>query len=190
MKRSIIIAAFLAGIMFFGCSKDNSVVNPGVAGDQHKVNLIKIPGSGGLGSEGTNTFTFNVNGWEGAYQTMYLNFPNSNATVSANYTFPRNVFSGQKTIAITFNNDYASASYSPSPLAFAYPVNANITYSNLNLNGINPSTVKFVYMLPNGGYEPVACDRVDVVLSSGTIKVVNAKLNHFSRYGLIEDPQP
>lgn len=187
MKRSLFITALLAGVLFFGCSRDNSIVDPASPVTQTQGHLISLPVStSGLSSEATNTFTFNVNGWEGAYQTMYLNFAGTNATVSANYTFPKNVFTGQKTIVITFNNDKASAEYTPSPITFSSPVIANIKYTGLNLASVNPANVKFVCLPPSGAFEVIQCERIDVDKTTGVINIVNAKINHFSKYGFID----
>ena len=176
MKKFILLSAVLTGIIFFGCSKDTQLVDPVNTSGKTEHSLISLPTPSGLVSEVQNIFSFNVNGWEGAYQTMYLNFQGTNATVSADYTFPKDVFSGQKTITITFNNDKASASYSPSPLDFNAPVTANITYTGLNLSGINASSVQFVYLPSDGHFDPIECERIEVNIATGMIKVVNAKL--------------
>ncbi|MFO7447961.1 MAG: hypothetical protein R6W90_16480 [Ignavibacteriaceae bacterium] len=186
MKRYIYFLAILIVGLFFGCSKDNSISNPDLQGTKKQKSLIELPGTDGAATEATNTFTFNVNGWEGAYQTMYLNFPGGNATVSANYKFPKKVFSGQKTIVITFSNDKASATYTPTPLYFNAPVIANITYTGLNLAGVDPDEVDFVYLPPTGNFEAITYDRLEVNVNTGVIKVVNAKLYHFSKYGFVD----
>src|SRR3989339_2286654 len=107
MKRSLIISALLAGIIFFGCSKDNTIVDPVSTGVKAQKSLIKLPTPNGLTSEAEVSLSFNVNGEAGAYQEFSLNFPGTSSTVFGNYTFPANAFSGDKIIKGRFRPSIA-----------------------------------------------------------------------------------
>ncbi|PJA97939.1 MAG: hypothetical protein CO128_09955, partial [Ignavibacteriales bacterium CG_4_9_14_3_um_filter_30_11] len=61
---------------------------------------------------------------------------------------------------------------------FNIPVLFSATITGLNLNGSNAS---FVYVDNNGGMTNVTSDASGI--SDDGLYVINAQLNHFSRYG-------
>lgn len=189
MKNLLIISVILTGMIFFGCSKDNSLTNPG--GQEAKTfKLISLPSSGGLGTEAQVSLNFDVDGQAGLYKTFDLQFPESESAVTGSYLFPQNVFTGQKNINVVFSNNFATADYSPSPFQFDAPIIANLTYSGIDLSSVTPEDIEFAYLPTDNTIESVVYDAVEVDKAAGTIKVINARIYHFSRYGFVEDPQP
>jgi hypothetical protein len=85
---------------------------------------------------------------------------------------------------MTVNDQFGTATFSPSG-AFSKPVIYNLTIVGLNLRGINPANVKFVYMAPDGNYYVPQYDRLYVEIQSGKLQIENARLPHFSRYGFV-----
>jgi hypothetical protein len=83
---------------------------------------------------------------------------------------------------MSINDRFGITTFSPD-YDFSKPVIYNLTISGINLNGIDPETVKFVYMAPDGQYYPAKYDHLRADPKLGLLQVVNAKLPHFSRYG-------
>ncbi|MFI5236883.1 MAG: hypothetical protein ACHQLA_02975 [Ignavibacteriales bacterium] len=55
----------------------------------------------------------------------------------------------------------------------------------MDLTGVNPATLEFVYIDASGNMYAVDYDYVTMDASTGMLKVVNAVLPHFSRYGFV-----
>ena len=70
-------------------------------------------------------------------------------------------------------------------MQFNVPVDYTLTITGLDLTGVNPNTLDFVYIDVNGNMYSVQKEYVIMDLSNGMLKVKNAKLNHFSRYGFV-----
>jgi len=189
MKRSLVVAALLAGFFFFGCSKDNSIVDPVSQNVNSKISWLKLPAAQGVTTEAQLTANFDVNGVTGGYNTFSSQFPGSSVAVSATYSFPENCFPGQMIITAVFDEATAAADYYPSPFTFDNPITANITYSGLDLSNVDVSLISFVYLPPNSAVaEPIEYEQLIVDQATGVIQVVNAKIHHFSRYGFIDEP--
>ena len=61
----------------------------------------------------------------------------------------------------------------------------NVTYSGIDLTGIDPKTVQFAYLASDGSVQYAANDGIVVDLATGKLQVINAKIPHFSRYGFV-----
>ena len=55
----------------------------------------------------------------------------------------------------------------------------------LDLTGVNPNTLDFVYIDAIGNMYAVDYEYVEMDLNTGMLKVKNAILPHFSRYGFV-----
>jgi len=71
--------------------------------------------------------------------------------------------------------------------AMQFQARVDYTYkiTGLDLTGVNPETLDFVYIDANGNMYAVEYDYVTMDASTGMLKVVNAVLPHFSRYGFV-----
>lgn len=107
-----------------------------------------------------------------------------NVTIVSQLVFPANSFSGGKTITQTFDTETASLEFGPA-MVFNVPVKYTLTVSGLDLTGINPETLDFVYVAQDGSITGVIYDSIIMDVTTGTLKVTNAQLNHFSRYGFV-----
>ncbi len=105
-------------------------------------------------------------------------------SITANARLQRYSFVGSKYVTMTVNDQFGTTTFSPSG-AFSKPVIYNLTIVGLNLSGINPANVKFVYMAPDGNYYVPQYDRLYVDLQPGKLQIENARLPHFSRYGFV-----
>ena len=64
-------------------------------------------------------------------------------------------------------------------------VKYTITISGIDLSGVNPNTLDFVYVAQDGSIHQIVYDSIYMNAASGILKVTNAQLNHFSRYGFV-----
>ncbi len=70
-------------------------------------------------------------------------------------------------------------------MVFNTPVQYTLTVSGLDLTGVNPDSLDFVYVAQNGSITGVEYDAITANVATGTLAVVNAQLEHFSRYGFV-----
>lgn len=149
--------------------------------------LISLPIPIGLGVEDLHTEYKDINGYYGGWFSEEFTYTSSTGgTVNINSTLHFNNYSfyGTKTISQTFNTETAAITFGPS-MQFNTPVDYTLTITGADLTGVNPATLDFVYIDANGNMYAVDKDYVIMDLNSGLLKVKNAKLNHFSRYGFV-----
>jgi len=172
--------------LLFGCTPDANVVSPDNSVKQ-TAQLIKLPAiKSGLSIESLLTRSKYINGYNGGLFSESFEFQSvtGNVTIVSQLVFPANSFSGGKTITQTFDTETASLEFGPA-MVFNVPVKYTLTVSGLDLTGINPETLDFVYVAQDGSITGVIYDSIIMDVTTGTLKVTNAQLNHFSRYGFV-----
>jgi hypothetical protein len=182
----LITSALLLTLLFLlGCDQVNEINAP----QDQIINkqLISLPLPTGLGVEDLHTEYKDINGYYGGWFSEAFSYQGGiNGTVNINSTlhFFANSFSGTKTITQTFNTETAAITFGPS-MQFNLPVDYTLTITGVDLTNVNPNSLDFVYIDSNGNMYAVNKDYVIMDLSTGMLKVKNAKLNHFSRYGFV-----
>jgi hypothetical protein len=186
--KHLLTLSLLSLLFFFGCGQDSEIITPAEESSTQEYGLISLPTpTAGLSVETIYSFTKEISGEQGGifYNGFsYEGGPFGTVTVNSRLSFPANSFSGQQEISKTFNTDYATMEYGPS-MSFNAPVLCGLRFYGLDLSGIDPETVKFVYIRPDGTIEDVEYDSISINVSSGYLYVKNAQLNHFSRYGFV-----
>lgn len=174
-------------VLFFGCSTDTNINSPETPAGNKNVNLIKLPApEHGLSINSFYTTSKYINGYNGGNFWSQFNYQSisTNVVITSQLFFPSGSFPGGKTITQTFNTETASLEFGPS-MQFNIPVLYTLTVSGLDLTGINPATLDFVYVAQDGSITGVQYDSITMDTASGTLKVTNARLEHFSRYGFV-----
>ena len=148
--------------------------------------LINLPERSGLSVE-AQTYFKDINGANGGeFQKSFSYQKSSGGSVYqfADLDFYPGEFPGTKTFSMTFNTDGAAMEFGP---ATQFQTGVEYTYkiTGLDLTGINPNTLDFVYLDANGNMYEVDYEEVTMDASIGMLKVKNAKLPHFSRYGFV-----
>jgi len=172
-------------ILFFllGCDQVAEITAP-----QERVlnkQLINLPTPKDLSIE-SQTYYKEINGDTGGEFQKWFAYQTSNGTISqfCDLDFLPSAFSGIKTISMTFNTNGAAMELGP---AMLFQANVEYTYkiTGLDLTGVNPSELDFVYIDASGNMYAVQYDYITMDTSTGMLKVVNAILPHFSRYGFV-----
>ena len=83
---------------------------------------------------------------------------------------------------------FVELEYSPHGLIFNMPAILNIRGHNLDLSGIDPNVVDKIELYytsqENGVWVKMRCKEIFIDLETGTFRVVDGELPHFSRYAL------
>ena len=184
--KHLISMLFIILLFLLGCDQVTEINAP-----QEKIlnkHIISLPKSveTGLGVEDLYTETKDIDGASGGWFGESFSYQGINGTVNINSIlhFYANAFTGTQTISQTFNTETAAITFGP-PMQFNVPVDYTLIITGVDLTGVNPNTLDFVYIDANGNMYAVQKDYVMMDASTGMLKVKNAKLNHFSRYGFV-----
>jgi hypothetical protein len=185
MKKFLLIFA-LIGLLFYGCTNDHDITSPEQS-TNIEPNWIKLPTPEGLQLNTDYTQTMAINGTQGGYLTCNFSYSGGSygqVSASAELIITFGSYPGKKSISITLSDQNTSVIFGPE-LNFNSDVFYSVTYTGINLTGIDPQTVKFAYIANDGTTQIAQHEGITVNLSTGTLSVHNARLPHFSRYGFV-----
>ena len=112
----------------------------------------------------------------------YYTSPKDTITIIASLIFPPGSFDGLKEISMVMDNKIGTISFYPH-MVFNIPALLNLKYNGINLSDINTNSINFVYQNDDGLVEQVIYDAIKVLPEVGYLELMNASLEHFSRYG-------
>ncbi len=187
MKKLLSIAAVLM-LLFWGCSKEANINNPIEGGQVEQPNWIALPGHDIQSIEADASVSKMIYGNQETLleiNTGYAGGIHGWVSITANARFQRYSFTGQRYITMTVNDQFGTATFTPSG-SFTKPVIYNLTIMGVDLRNVDPAKVKFVYMAANGSYYIPQYQSLYVEKQSGKLQITNALLPHFSRYGFVK----
>jgi hypothetical protein len=132
-----------------------------------------------------------INGFFGGEIEINHSFETSDGdtiTIWARLNFPQRSFNGVEEISMIINNEIGTISFYPH-MVFNIPAGFNLKYTGLDLSGIDPHLVDFIFQNYDGKTEQINYDEIIVDVDMGVLRLVKGRLNHFSRYGWIRDQQ-
>ena len=187
MKNLLILSLFSI-ILFLGCNQETEITSPADNLDNQQYKLIPLPAnSSGLNIETLYTQSKDINGKYGGdfnADFSYQGGPFGLVTVESDLDFSPYSFQGTVNISQTLDSDYAVVSFAPS-MQFYVPVEYDLKITGLDLSNVNPATLEFVYIANDGTIYNCEYDSMTMDVSTGTIIVDDAELEHFSRYGFV-----
>jgi hypothetical protein len=175
-------------LFFFGCDQGSDLTSPVDEIKSDNANWISLPAPAGMHIENTFTVTKKINGAKGGFLTMSESYPGGpfgNVTIEAELKFERGAYPGNKRICMSHDDFGLVATFKPTFYKFNDRVTYTVTYTGIDLSGIDPENVRFAYLATNGDVEYTQHEGITVDVSTGTIQVINAMIPHFSRYGFV-----
>lgn len=187
MKKLLTISLF-SFLLFFGCNEETEVISPINTGLDKQLTLIPLPApSSGLIIETEYTEYKDIhgsNGGEFSADYSYQGGTFGTVTQLSILDFDAGAFQGLKTISQTFNTNGAAVVFGPT-MQFQEKVKYTYGIRGLDLTSIDPNTLDFVYIDANGNMYSVDYESITMDVNTGMLKVVDAELPHFSRYGFV-----
>jgi hypothetical protein len=183
MKKTVTILAVVIPLLV-GCS--DSLVNPvspNKTNDAQK-SWITLPENPGIGVESFYSASKEIEGDTGGSVGLEINYVTKasvNIIITASIDVPPGAYSGEKNITMIINSTNGTATFYPSPETFNKPLVFNLRVSGVDLNGVDPKSINYVYLAPDGSFEPI--EYSNMVINSGTLAVKDALIPHFSVYG-------
>lgn len=187
MKKIIFTILSVVLLIFAGCTDNVTSVNqPSSSSNKH---ILKIIGKDGLNLGLLNSKSKNISGELGG-SLIYdgrNNSENDPVSFFVVLTIPTDAFSGSTTFSITMDEQNASIVFTPH-MVFNNPLNLDLTFTDLNLSSLDltKGNVGFYYVDDEGNFTPVENSGIIVNTVTGTLGVINAKINHFSRYAFAQ----
>jgi ubiquitin len=187
--KKIFLLFFAITLVFWGCNKQDTILEPsseykssGVASKNsvQSLQLISLPLSLRKSSEGSLFVSKRISGKRGG--ELELEYSDRHIEIKAHLTVPSYAFDGSKNISMQLSDAATEVNFAPS-MEFSNPLQLDLEYEGVNLSGIDPKSVRFVYLNPNGQYDSVQYDNIVVDADKGILKVEGAVIPHFSRFG-------
>lgn len=185
MKKFISIIALLS-LFVIGCSEQASITSPNES-SASEPNWVSMPKTNGIQINSEWTTTKRINGAQGGFLSNNVSFNGGlfgTVSIAARIDFPQGSFPGNENINMTLSSQNTSVKFGPSK-TFNKIAIFNITYTGLDLTGVDPSRVEFAYIANDGSVQYSDHEGIIIDKEKGILKVANAQIPHFSRYGFI-----
>ncbi len=182
--KKILVALAIAILFLVGCS--DSIVNPEVVkqNDNNQKSWITLPQNPRMTIETDYSASEIIDGETGGSVELNINYvtkASNNVKIEAEIDVPAGAYSGKKNITMIINSTNGTATFYPSPETFNKPLIFNLQISGVNLNGVDPNSIDYVYLAPDGSLEPIQYKQL--VVNGGILRVDDAQIPHFSIYG-------
>ncbi len=185
MKRILIAIALVIPFMI-GCS--DSLVNPESAPqvNNSQKSWITLPKNTEMSVENDYSASNIIDGSKGGEVKLDINYKTKSSVhikIKAKIKVPKGAYEGNKNISVIINSINGTATFYPSPETFKIPLVFSLDIQGLNLNGVDPSSLDFVSLEPDGSNQSVEYKKINVKVDKGELEVDDALITHFSIYG-------
>ena len=151
---------------------------------------IKLPNPSALWKDSLITMSQTIDGSVGGRLILdkyYMSENGDSIKVKVDLRIPAGAFEGTKSITITVDQIDAAVHFYPA-MVFDDTLRLFQSFEGLNLDGYSTGTIDFVYILDDGTTELIKKNGTQIILPQGIMRVQNAKLIHFSKYGWVRSP--
>ncbi len=186
MKKLLTFLIFSA-LIFFGCNQESEMTSPLGSHSDNQPNWLVSLSSNNISMETIHTASELIDGDRGGNVNFKGDFPGGpfdKIHVDSKLVIHSGSFSGSMIISSNIDDVNLLTTFGPS-YVFNQPLEYTLLLQGIDLTGINPEDVKFVYQAADGSIHECESDGVDVDLNKGKVKVNKAKIPHFSRYGFV-----
>ena len=149
--------------------------------------LIPLPEKSPLWVDSVFTMCREIDGSVGGRMIMekyYISGIGDSVFIKADLRIPAGAFNGTKLISMTVDSEYAVIHFSPE-MVFEDTLRLFQTFEGLNLEEYPTGTIDYMYVNTNGSVDLIKKNGMQIVVPQGIVRVQNAKLLHFSRYGWV-----
>ena len=145
--------------------------------------IISLPEKSPLWMDSIFTMSKEIDGSVGGRMIMekyYIAEDGDSIIITADLRIPAGAFQGTEIITMTVDHEFACVNFFPS-MIFDKTLKLSQSFEGLHLENYQTGTIDFAFIGDDGSIELIKQDG----LHQGVIRVLNAKLLHFSRYGWI-----
>jgi hypothetical protein len=155
--------------------------------DSFNYSPIELPQRSPLYKDSVYSVSAEVDGSVGGridYENYYVSEDGDSISFYIDLFIPPMAFEGIRTITATFDSVYAAIHFTPS-MEFDSALHLFQGFKGLDLSDYQTGTFDFVYTRDDGTTELISKTGTQVIVPQGLVRVMNAQLEHFSRYGWV-----
>ena len=186
MKKLITTITMLL-LFATGCSDQIGITSPEQSVQTQEVNwLVSLPYKG-LTVNSIHSASGLIDGSKGGDVDFKIEIPGGpfgKIKIDSKLDIEPNSFTGILTIFTEIDDVNLLTTFGPH-YTFDKPLKYTLKLEGIDLTGVNPDSVDFVYQSEDGSIHQCEYSKLEVDLNQGKVKVENAKLPHFSRYGFV-----
>jgi len=194
MKTSV-WGLLLLSVFLIGCEDTSNIIDPigtSLSPQFEKITnfdyeLIPLPPRSPLWSDSIFTISKVIDGDIGGRLIMekyYIAANGDSISIFADLIIPEGTFQGTETISMTVDNEFAAIHFLPS-MVFEDTLKLFQSFKGLDLSNYSNATLDFVFIDDEGNIELIKKNGIQVNVPQGFVRVQNAKILHFSRYGWV-----
>lgn len=189
-------SAVLLIFMVIGCEETTDLTAPPFNTTSGRVNknstgvdyeLIPLPEKSDLWKDSIFTVSQLIDGSVGGriiLNKYYIDKHGDSVLMKADLRIPAGAFQDKETITLTADKNYAQVHFYPS-MEFDDTLKLNQSFQGLHLENYQTGVIDFVFINDDRAIELIKKNGVQIIVPLGIVRVMNAKLMHFSRYGWI-----
>jgi hypothetical protein len=185
-------------VFILGCEDTSNIVDPintSRSANYNKITdfayeLIPLPPKSPLWVDSIFTISQEINGDVGGRMIMekyYISLEGDSVIIEVDLKIPVGAFQGTKTIKMTIDDNFAIIHFYPA-MVFQDTLKLTQRFEGLDLTNFVKGKLNFVFLHDDGSIEIIQSDGLKINKDRGIVKVNNARLLHFSRYGWIRNP--
>jgi len=185
----------LIAVFLLGCEDTSNIIDPigtSVSPNYNNITtcdyqLIPLPPKSPLWRDSNFTISQMIDGDIGGriiLEKYYIADSGDSINIFADLRIPAGAFSGIETISIKVDNEFATIHFFPA-MVFADTLKLFQSFKGLDLDSYTNATLDFIFIDDDGNIELLKKNGVQVNVPQGFIRVQNAKILHFSRYGWV-----
>jgi hypothetical protein len=187
MKFFLILFLLISSVIFYSCdSTENSILTA----ENSKVNFSDPTDPNKNDTEPVFQITKRINGLIGGeilIDTTLVNKHGDSVRIETCLRIDSLSFQGQRDITIIPDINDASIQFFPE-MNFNREIKLQLVYTGIQLKDLGFDSnckVDFIFICTNGEYEPINYSFCTINWPQQQLRVSNAKLSHFSRYGFV-----
>jgi len=192
--KTILTVLMAATILLIGCDTSNDLSVNSAENNFAKSSIclpryeqIPLPNKSPLWMDSVFTMSQIIDGSFGGRMIMekyYIAEDGDSVIIKADLRIPAKAFKGTETITMTIDDNCAAVHFYPE-MVFADTLRLFQSFEGLHLGNYDTNTIDFVYIRDNGLIELIKKNGIQIVVPQGIVRVQNAKLLHFSKYGWV-----
>ena len=193
--KTLVWGLLLLSVFLIGCKDTSNIIDPigtSLSPQYNKITnfdyeLIPLPPKSPLWSDSIFTISKMIDGKVGGRIIMekyYIADNGDSIIIFADLRIPAGAFRGTETISMTVDDEFAAIHFLPS-MVFADTLHLFQSFKGLDLCNYGTGTLDFVFIDDEGNIELIKKNGLQLILPHGFVRVQNALLLHFSRYGWI-----
>lgn len=182
-------------VFILGCEDTSNIIDPintSASANYNKITdfdyeLIPLPPKSPLWIDSIFTISQTIDGNVGGRIIMekyYIAANGDSIAIFADLLIPAGAFTGTENISITVDSEYAAIHFFPS-MVFMDTLRLFQSFRGLDLSNYSNATLDFVFIDDEGNIELIKKNGCQVNVPQGFVRVQNAKILHFSRYGWV-----